>query len=121
MRNGYAQPAGASPSAVQVHIFLSASCPHCLENAPRVRSLAEGTEIAPTTVFIGANSQAEIEAFFRRAGVAFRYVPLTMSQLGARAPTVPRTELVAGDQVVAEWREAIPELAEIRAAAKRLD
>jgi hypothetical protein len=118
LRKSYAQPAPASATELQVRIFLSASCPHCLENAPRVRSLAESTA---TTVFIGASSKAEIDAFFRRAGVTFRYVPLTMSQLGARAATVPRTELVAGDRVLAEWREGIPELAEISAVEKRSD
>ena len=112
---GDAQAAAAPGTGVQLRIFLSATCPHCLANAPRVRELAASADLGPAAIFLGANSKEEIDTFFSNAGVTFDYVPLTMSQLGDRSPTVPRTELAAGDRILAEWRESVPGLDEVRA------
>jgi hypothetical protein len=112
--SGSARMTALPSSGTQLRIYLSATCPHCLKSAPRVRALANDPTLSDVVVFIGANSQSEIDSYFAQAKLEFEYNGLTLSQLREVTPAVPATELVAGGKVIAKWHDVIPSSHEVQ-------
>lgn len=68
------------------------------------------------TIYLGAQSNAEIEDFIKTTGVHLNYVPVTFRQLQSMSSRVPAVQIVSHGEIAGNWIGEMPSADEIRRA-----
>lgn len=115
-----AHPAGnirlADQRGLQVRAVLSATCPHCRAMARQVYLLQQQVKQSPFVIYLGAQSNEEINNFNTAAGVHLQYVPVTFRQLQSLSRQVPAIQIVKNGEIVKDWVGEVPSAAEVDSA-----
>jgi uncharacterized membrane protein YphA (DoxX/SURF4 family) len=84
-------------------VYLSSVCPHCMANAPRISEIAHTAGLPPIQIYLAADNPAQIAQFVTEGHftASFKQIPFNFLWLMTKA--VPVIELRRGDTIVARW------------------
>lgn len=100
----------------QIRIFLSATCEKCQKDAVKVKDLVNGTDVPPVLVFIGASNEQEIDEYFKKVDLRFKYTPMTFTQLSRETRHVPKVQVFRAGKIIKEWEGDVPSPDAVRQA-----
>jgi hypothetical protein len=84
-------------------VYLSSVCPHCLANAPRISEIAHTAGLPPIQIYLAADNETQIAQFIVEGHFTASYKPIPFSFLWLMTKAVPVIELRRGDTIVARW------------------
>jgi uncharacterized membrane protein YphA (DoxX/SURF4 family) len=89
-------------------IYLSATCPHCIANSERLNLIGETPNLPPIQTYLGAETDAQIFDFLNQGHLRIPYTKIPFSYLWLMTKSVPVLELRRGDSIVARWDGDMP-------------
>lgn len=110
---------GTPAAGDHLRVFLSAGCKHCQESLGKVQALATAKSLPPLKLFIGAESDKQLEGFLRAARPQPQHVPLTLHQLGKEVSQVPTVQVLRDGRLLREWAPLVPDVAAVEQTLRR--
>lgn len=109
-------PLAPPPAGDQVRIFMSATCPKCLDYSSKVQELSDSKGSVAVRVFIGASYEGQIRDYLKRGNLKVEYTAMTFSQLSRETTLVPRVQVLRAGKVVRVWDGVVPSQEEVKQA-----
>lgn len=93
---------------LNIIIYLSATCPHCIANSERLNRIGETPNLPPIQTYLGAETDAQIADFLGQGNLRLQYTRIPFNYLWLMTKAVPMMELRRGDSIVARWDGDMP-------------
>ncbi|MDD5543549.1 MAG: hypothetical protein PHX83_10290 [Acidobacteriia bacterium] len=98
--------AGIDQSAVgqlNIVVYLSSVCPHCMANAERISQIAHTPGLPPIQIYLAADNNSQITQFVVEGHLTASYKPIPFSFLWLMTKSVPVIELRRGETILVRW------------------
>ncbi len=107
-----------SQGHLNIVIYLSSVCPHCIANSERINRVVDTPGLPPVKAYLGAENQQEVASFLQEGHLSIPYTTIPFSVLWLMTKSVPVLELRRGDTIVARWDGDMPEPQQVLDAIK---
>ena len=93
---------------LNIVIYLSSTCPHCIANSERLNRVGETPNLPPIQTYLAADTDLQIADFLRQGNLRIPYTKIPFGYLWLMTKSVPVLELRRGDSIVARWDGDMP-------------
>jgi|GEM_PF-6641698 len=105
-----------SQGQLNIVIYLSSTCPHCIANSEKLNRIGATPNLPPIQTYLAAESESQIAEFLREGHLSIPYKSIPFSFLWLMTRSVPVLELRRGDMIVARWDGDMPSPEEVLSA-----
>jgi uncharacterized membrane protein YphA (DoxX/SURF4 family) len=99
-------------------IYLSSTCPHCIANSERLNRVGETPNLPPIQTYLAAETDAQIADFIRQGNLRIPYTKIPFNYLWLMTKSVPVLELRRGGSIVTRWDGDMPSPEEVLKAVE---
>lgn len=101
---------------LNIVVYLSATCPHCIANSEKISRILTTPNLPPYQVYLAAESDSQISQFLSEGRLSVPYKVIPFNFLWIMTKSVPVMELRRGDSIVARWDGNMPTPEEVQSA-----
>ncbi len=112
----------AAQGQLNIVIYLSSVCPHCIANSERINKIVSTPGLPPVKTYLGAENNQQIAAFLQEGHLSIPFETIPFNVLWLMTRSVPVIELRRGETIVGRWDAVMPtpqELLDAVAAQKK--
>jgi uncharacterized membrane protein YphA (DoxX/SURF4 family) len=107
-RSGVASLNQAVEGQLNIIVYLSATCPHCIANGERINRILTTPNIPPAQTYLAAANDAEVVDFLQKSHLSVPYKVIPLSFLFVMVKSVPTLEVRRGEEIIARWSGDMP-------------